>query len=113
MSKEIDFEFHHERSSLQFDKETIKELEEAFYKFQYDNSEVMRPRQLKEEFLKHNYDKDQPCIYSMICWICDANEFSGTEYMTFEDFLNYSAFFFSQRHHDEGLKYIFELFDQK
>ena len=73
----------------------MHELSEAFYKFQSDNSEVMKPRMLRDEFLKHNLDKEQPGMYSMICWICDANEFSGTEYMTFDDFVNYAAFFFS------------------
>ena len=47
----------------------------------------MRPKQLKEEFIKYEIDKAKPSLYSMICWIVDANEFSGTEYMTFEEFV--------------------------
>ena len=47
----------------------------------------------------------------MMKWIADANEFSGTEGMTFDEVVQYAAFFFSQRHSEEGLKYVFELFD--
>ena len=49
----------------------------------------------------------------MMCWITDANEYSGTESMTFEEFIQYAAYFFDQRDREEGLKYIFELWDPK
>ena len=71
----------------------------------------MKPQEMKREYLKHGIDKSDPGMYAMICWITDANEYSGTEGMTFEEFVNYAVFFFSQRSHEEGLKNIFELFD--
>ena len=51
-------------------------------------------------------------MYSMICWITEANEYSGTDGMTFDEFVQYAGYFFCQRHADEGLKYIFQLFDK-
>jgi len=43
----------------------------------------------------------------MISWIVDANLYSGTEGMTFDEFIAYTMFFYSQKHEEEGLKYIF------
>lgn len=50
---------------------------------------------MKKVFQLHGYDQKHPAMYSMICWIVEANMFSGTAGMTFEDFLQYSTFFFS------------------
>ena len=47
----------------------------------------------------------------MIAWITNANEFSGTETMSFEEFIQYAGCFFDQRDQEEGLKYVFELWD--
>ena len=49
----------------------------------------------------------------MICWMIEVNEEAGIEGLTFDDFLNQSTYFFSQRHHNEGLRFIFELYDQE
>lgn len=62
---------------------------------------------MKKSFESSGLDKSDPAMYSMICWIYEANEFSGTSTMTFDEFLQYAVFFFSQRDTDEGLKYIF------
>ena len=50
-------------------------------------------------------------MYNMLCWITEANEYSGTDGITFDEFIQYAAYFFSQRHEEEGLKYIFQLYD--
>ena len=50
-------------------------------------------------------------MYNMICWITEANEYSGTDGITFDEFVQYAGYFFSQRHDEEGLKYIFQLYD--
>ena len=42
---------------------------------------------MKASFEKSGLDKEQPSIYSMVCWIVDANEYSGTAGMTFEEFV--------------------------
>jgi Ca2+-binding EF-hand superfamily protein len=42
---------------------------------------------MMKTFKQHGYDKTNPAMYSMICWITDANEFSGTAGMTFEEFV--------------------------
>ena len=31
--------------------------------------------------------------------------------MTYEEFVQYAIFFFTQRYHEEGLKYIFQILD--
>ena len=72
----------------------------------------MKPCELKQQFETHGVDKSDPSLYAMMCWITDANEFSGTTGMTFEEFINYAVFFYSQRGHEEGLQYIWQLFDQ-
>ena len=80
-------------------------------KFQDIDREVMRPAEIKEKFKHYGLDKSHIALYSMICWITEANLYSGTETMTFEEFVQYAGYFFSQRHLDEGLKYMFMLFD--
>lgn len=89
----------------------MKALRDAFDKFDEKNTGVWDPRDLKREFKKFGYDKSNPPLYSMICWIADANNFSGTVTMTFDEFIEYSMYFFSQKSEIEGLKYIFQLFD--
>ena len=53
------------------------------------------------------YEKTEPGMYNMILWITEANEYSGTDGITFDEFIQYAGYFFSQRHIEEGLKYIF------
>ena len=60
-----------------------------------------------DTFEKSSLAKESPAMYSMVRWIVDANKFSGTKGMTFEEFLQYADYFFTQRHNEEGLKYIF------
>ena len=62
---------------------------------------------MKAAFEGCGLDKENPSIYSMVCWIVDANEFSGTAGMTFDEFMQYAGYFFTQHHHEEGLKYVF------
>ena len=38
-----------------------------------------------ETFKKHGIDKSNPSIYSMMKWIADANLYSGTDGMTFDE----------------------------
>ena len=47
----------------------------------------------------------------MLSWIADASLQRGNDKLTFEDFVDYAMFFFSQKEQEEGLKYIFQLFD--
>ena len=47
----------------------------------------------------------------MMCWIADANNNSGTEDMTFEEFITYCVYFFDNREHIEGIKYLFQVLD--
>ena len=86
-------------------------LQDCFDKFQSDNSTILKPKLMWDNFLKIGINKSHPSLYSMMCWITDANEYSGTESMTFEEFIQYAAYFFDQRDREEGLKYIFELWD--
>ena len=42
----------------------------------------------------------------MISWITDASV-ESKEGITFDEFINYAVFFYSQRMSEEGLRYIF------
>ena len=46
----------------------------------------------------------------MVCWMASVNK---DKTISFEEFIKQAAFFFSQRHHEEGLRYIFELYDKE
>ena len=111
MPNQVDFTFDVKFSGIEIDKQTLAELHDLFDKFQSDNSVILKPSHMKKEYEKHKLYEHSPSMYSMISWITDANEFSGTEGMTFDEFVQYAVFFFSQRYHEEGLKYIFELLD--
>ena len=50
-------------------------------------------------------------MYAMICFIAKDSREAGYELLTFDEFIQWALCFFSQRSHDIGLKYIFELFD--
>ena len=56
-------------------------------------------------------DLSDPSMYQMACWMSVVNKQSKIDGITFDEFISQAIFFFSQRHHDEGLRYIFELFD--
>ena len=111
MPQEVDFTFNVRLSAMHCDSETMALLNDCFDKFQSDNSVILKPKQMRDNFVKIGLDKSHPSMYSMMCWITDANEFSGTEGMTFEEFIQYAGYFFDQRSQEEGLKYIFELWD--
>lgn len=111
MPQEVDFTFNIKNSALNCDKETMDILNDCFEKFQSDNSVILKPKDMRENFIKIGLEKQYPSLYSMIAWITDANEFSGTESMTFDEFIQYAGYFFDQRDKEEGLKYIFELWD--
>lgn len=68
---------------------------------------VFQPIEMQKYFKQYGFDKTNPAMYSMICWVVEANEFSGTAGMTFDEFVQYAIYFFCQRDKDEGLKYIF------
>lgn len=111
MPQTIDFAFDIRYSGIEFSSEDVNDLEECLMKYQSKNTTIIYPKELLVTFKKHKIDVDKPSVYSMMKWVADANEFSGTEGMTFEELLTYCAYFFSQRHSEEGLKYVFELFD--
>lgn len=44
--------------------------------------------------------------------MCTVNVEAGVDGLSFDDFMQQAVYFFSQRNQEEGLKYIFELFDR-
>jgi Ca2+-binding EF-hand superfamily protein len=82
-------------SGIELSKETVNFLEDCFMKYQSENTTIIKPREMMKTFRKHNIDKTNPSIFSMMNWIADANEFSGTEGMTFDEIVQYAAYFFS------------------
>ena len=113
MPNQVEFTFDWQNSGLDLNEETLEVLKDCFDKFQSDNLQVFEPKEMKLKFKLHGMDKSDPAMYSMMCWITDANDFSGTDGMTFDEFVNYAAYFFCQRHKEEGLKYVFQLFDKQ
>ena len=111
MPTTVDFDFEIKYSGIELSKETLHFLEDCFEKYSSVNTTIIYPNDMLNTFKKHGIDKTNPSIYSMMKWISDANTFSGTDGMTFDEVIQYAAFFFSQRHSEEGLKYVFELFD--
>jgi hypothetical protein len=55
----------------------------------------MNPNDIRQKFEYFGLDKENKAMYSMVCWICEANLYSGTEFMTFEEFVQYAGYFFS------------------
>lgn len=49
----------------------------------------------------------------MLEWICDTLKQKNLNSLNFEQWMEHAAYFFCQREHEEGLKYVFEVFDQK
>jgi Ca2+-binding EF-hand superfamily protein len=113
MPKQVDFTFDVRFSGVEVGEETIEQVKELLDKFQSTNSKIVKPKLIRLEFEKHRLFELYPSMYSMVCWVVDANEFSGTEGMTYDEFVQYAIFFFTQRYHEEGLKYIFQLLDRQ
>lgn len=83
-----------------------------FAKFQPLDTDLINPNDMLSVLKLHNMQKTLPSMYSMVEWIVQAREKEGKiQGMTFDEMMNYSIFFFNHRSKDEGLKYIFELFD--
>lgn len=102
-------------SGIQFDDATLEALRENFGKMlqSSDGSSVQRlePKVLRESWKAQGIDKTMPSLYEMICWIYDANCKEGVESITFDEFLEQCIYYFSNRHSEEGLRRIFQLFD--
>mgnify|MGYP006119841185 CR=1 FL=1 len=50
-------------------------------------------------------------MYAMVKWMNVTDVDTIEDGVSFEEFIESAAMFFSQTHNDEGLKYIFELYD--
>ena len=50
-------------------------------------------------------------MFAMIKWMLAIDVHTLEEGVSFEEFIENAALFFTQTHNDEGLKYIFELYD--
>ena len=50
-------------------------------------------------------------MYAMVRWMNVTDVDTVEDGVSFEEFIESAAMFFSQTHNDEGLKYIFELYD--
>uniref|UniRef100_A0A7S3FV94 EF-hand domain-containing protein n=1 Tax=Strombidium rassoulzadegani TaxID=1082188 RepID=A0A7S3FV94_9SPIT len=111
MPRQINFTFDVKFSGIEIEEEVITQIHDLLDKFQSVNENCVRPNLIKREYEKHKLYEKYPSLYSMVCWVTDANEFSGTESMTYQEFVQYAIFFFSQRYHEEGLCYIFQLLD--
>ncbi len=85
MPETLDFAFDMKYSGIEISGKDIRDLEDYFMKYQSTNSTIIKPREILKTFKKHNIDKENPSMYSMMKWISDANTHSGTDGMTFEE----------------------------
>ena len=116
----MDGEFYGPQFSVaELDQETYHQLEDFFNKLLPDDApgdhgEKMRPSYMKNYFEKSGFDKENPSMYAMICWMTkEASIPPIVDGITFDQFISQAIYFFNQRHSQQGLKYIFELFDTK
>ena len=81
-----------------------------------EKEHILDPHFLKEYFKSGDLHTQNPSMYNMVLWMCKmTKENAGGSKMagiSFDEFIQYAAFYFSMRSHDEGLKYMFELFDR-
>jgi Ca2+-binding EF-hand superfamily protein len=113
MPNQYGFTFDILKSHIKIDQKLFDEASDCLNKFQDHDTHLMKPLDIKKKFEAVGLDKENKAIYSCVSWICEANLYSGTEYMTFEEYIHYAGYFFSQRHLEEGLKYMFMLLDSK
>lgn len=105
-------------SDLEIDPETLADLHENFMKFlptdQFGNrSKRLDPNAMKKDYEKMGLDKTMPSMYAMVRWMTTINNQTRGIGFTFQEFIEQATFFFTQRHNEEGLRFIFELFDQE
>ena len=118
MPLHIDPHFKMEFSNIEIPEETRNQLRELFIKLLPldalgDDQQNMDLKYMKHQFEKLNFKENDPKFWSMICWMTESytNSDKFKNGMSFDDWLTHAVYFFSQRHHDEGLKYIYQLFD--
>ena len=109
-----DYRFRMEFSDVKINDETVSALKDLFVKLLPHDSpgefhENLDPLFMRAQFEKLGMDKDNPSIYNMICWMDNAyrNSIENGKGISFNEFLEQAVFFFSQRHHEEGLRYIY------
>ena len=56
MPQEVDFTFNVSNSAMHCDKETMDILRDCFEKFQSDNSVILKPKSMRENFVKIGLD---------------------------------------------------------
>ena len=67
-----------------------------FMKYLSINTQTINPTDMLKTFQKHSIDKENPCLYSMMEWVCESNKFTaGGEEMHFDDLIQAAIFFFS------------------
>jgi Ca2+-binding EF-hand superfamily protein len=87
MPKQVDFTFDIKYSGIEITEQIREQIKDSFDKFNSDNLTVFQPVEMQKYFKQYGYDKTNPAMYSMISWVVEANEFSGTSGMTFEEFV--------------------------
>ena len=87
MPKAVGLTFEFEDSGVKLSQELLEELEDCFNKYNSIPSPFIEPDHVRKTFLHHGLDKTKPAMYNMICWMTEANEYSGTEGITFDEFI--------------------------
>ena len=95
MPSAVALTFQLENSGIKLPQETILKLQDCFDKFSSIGNPILQPVDLREKFETLGYAQTEPGMYNMICWITEANEYSGTDGVTFDEFMQMAGYFFS------------------
>ena len=107
---------------LEIDSQTMEFLRDSFWKFLprdpnqdqnniHQQEDLLDPAYMKAMYERIGLDKEYPSMFAMVSWMVEADNQTGNSGLTFPQFVEQACFFFSQRNHEEGLRYIFKLFD--
>ena len=105
-------------TGIDIDPMVLNDLKYSFISFlpedcPHEQAGLLDPTAMKAAYERLGLDVENPSMYGMVCWMAQVNKEAGVPGIAFDEFMQQAVFFFSQRHHEDGLKSIFELFDKE
>jgi len=86
-------------------------LHRAFDLFDSKGKGKIFPVEMVKIFEKLKLDRDRPSMYKMVLSMNTPE--NNQEGITFDMFINYSMTYYGDRYTEEGVRHIFELFDEE
>lgn len=90
--------------------EHFEEIKNAFELFDSDSSGLIRPCEMIQTFEKLRLNQDKPSIYKLLLSMNTSE--NNTEGVNFDQFMNLTLAYYSDRYTREGITHIFQLFDE-